>query len=224
MSYILDALKKAEQEREIGRVPGIVSGHEQVGRRSVNRWLWLVGVLAVNAIVLAIVLWPQSDTSAIAPVAAVVAPPAPEPTKQRSRAPVITVVQPVVEAKPVRPAPARESKPPAALRPLPPLAEPLQATSVEVPVARATAVAALSPNNNLPVWPQVSSQLFQQINSGLHLDVHVYSELPDQRFVLINMQKYNEGEQLQEGPVVDEITPEDVILSFRGQRFRVQSQ
>jgi general secretion pathway protein B len=79
-----------------------------------------------------------------------------------------------------------------------------------------------SRNNNLPVWPQVSSQLFQQINSGLRLDVHVYSKLPEERFVLINMQRYREGEQLQEGPVVDEITPSEVILSFRGQRFRVQ--
>jgi general secretion pathway protein B len=66
--------------------------------------------------------------------------------------------------------------------------------------------------------------LFRQINSELRLDVHVYSEQPQERFVLINMMKYGEGDQLQEGPVVDAITTDGVILSFHGQRFQLRSQ
>lgn len=224
MSYILDALKKAEQEREIGQVPSIASGHEQAAHSGTNRWLWVVaGVLVVNVFVLVIALWPQPDTKPVVvvpPVAAVTPPaprpivPVPPPVPQR-RAPAVPVAPPVVTARPVETAPGTSTRPMTALRPLPPLSGP--------PPVTAAAVASI-PANNLPVWPQVSGSLFQQINSSLHLDVHVYSDSPGERFVLINMRKYNEGEQLQEGLVVDAITPEDVILSFRGERFRVQPE
>jgi general secretion pathway protein B len=62
------------------------------------------------------------------------------------------------------------------------------------------------------------------LNGSLRLDVHVFSEQPAERFVFVNMQKYREGERLQEGPQLDEITPDGVILSLGGQRFRVQAQ
>ena len=238
MSYILEALKKVEQERAIGQVPGIASSHEQDNRTGFSRWLWVViGALVINAVLLGIALWPQPDTRTITEQAEYrpevqpsVAPVPLAPAPQRN-APVSRSIQP---AAPVKPIAKSAVEPPVALRPLPPLPETPPVAKPEVPVAPAAQTASLAAprpvavtvpaNNNLPVWPQISSQLFQQINSSLHLDVHVYSELPEQRFVLINMRKYNEGGQLQEGPVVDEITPSDVILSFRGQRFRVQSQ
>ncbi len=237
MSYILEALKKVEQERAIGQVPGIASGHEQAHRTGFNRWLWVViGVLALNALLLVVVLWPRPDirtdhrpvgylSDAITPEIPDSSVPTPQPG-----APATNAVKPVLPAKTVM---TGKNKPPAALRPLPALPEPAPAADVKAPLtgfsvpditAKSRTAGPVPPNNNLPVWPQVSSQLFQQINSGLHLDVHVYSELPQDRFVLINMQKYHEGEQLQEGPLVDEITLNDVILSYRGQRFRVQSQ
>jgi general secretion pathway protein B len=76
----------------------------------------------------------------------------------------------------------------------------------------------------LPVWPQIPTQLFEQLNGSLRLDVHVFSDQPQKSFVLINMKKYKQGEKLQEGPQLDEITSEGVILSFHGQRFRVQAK
>ncbi len=235
MSYILDALKKAEQEREIGRVPGIVSGHEQAGGRGISRWVWgVAGVLIINAIVLAIVLWPRPDPRlVVAPAVAAVVPPVAQqkpvitplaPPTPKYRAPVVPVAPPVASGKLVKPAPYSENRPPVALRPLPPLAEPAPVVVEQVPLVSVAESELVPRNDNLPVWPQVSGSLFQEINTTLHLDVHVYSDLPGQRFVLINMQKYNEGEQLQEGPIVDEITQKDVILSFHGQRFRVQQE
>jgi general secretion pathway protein B len=53
----------------------------------------------------------------------------------------------------------------------------------------------------------------------LHLDIHVYSEVPKDRFVFINMSKLREGSQLAEGPVVAEITPDGVVLGHQGQYF-----
>jgi len=54
---------------------------------------------------------------------------------------------------------------------------------------------------------------------NLHLDIHVYSTKPEERFVFINMVRHREKSRLAEGPVVQEITPEGVILDYSGTRF-----
>ncbi len=251
MSYILDALKKAEHQREIGNVPGIGSTHESAGIAGARRWVWiLLAVLLLNAVLLALILWPESASksrpaSASAPAEIAtrrqVSPPPPPEHEFEWRE---GVDQPV---RPQQPRVSRDaseviSPPPVPLtplRPLPPLSEPVDSAAPKVTeftdpvvaerqmagtVPAAAAVTASAGDDNLPVWPQVSDQLFREINSDLHLDVHVYSDQPQERFVLINMRKLHEQEQLQEGPVLDAITPDGVILSFRGQRFRMQSQ
>jgi general secretion pathway protein B len=53
----------------------------------------------------------------------------------------------------------------------------------------------------------------------LHLDIHVYSEQPSERFVFVNMNKYREQARLEEGPVVKEIVPEGVVLEHVGNDF-----
>ncbi len=58
----------------------------------------------------------------------------------------------------------------------------------------------------------------------MRLDIHVYSDKPDQRFVFVNMRKYREGDQLQEGPVLNEITPTGVVLSHEGNRFTLERE
>ena len=53
----------------------------------------------------------------------------------------------------------------------------------------------------------------------LHLDIHVYSATPAERFVFINMSRYRENATLDEGPKVQEITPDGVMLEHQGMRF-----
>ncbi|MGH8222428.1 MAG: general secretion pathway protein GspB, partial [Woeseiaceae bacterium] len=53
----------------------------------------------------------------------------------------------------------------------------------------------------------------------LHLDIHVYSATPAERFVFVNMNKYRENATLAEGPLLREITPDGVILDYRGTTF-----
>ncbi|MGH8282214.1 MAG: general secretion pathway protein GspB, partial [Gammaproteobacteria bacterium] len=60
---------------------------------------------------------------------------------------------------------------------------------------------------------------FQQSLPPLHLDVHSYAQKPSDRFVIINMQRYQAGDTLKEGPKVIRIVPEGVILDYNGQRF-----
>ena len=60
--------------------------------------------------------------------------------------------------------------------------------------------------NGLPVPP-------------LTLELHVYSPTPADRFVRVNSASYREGDTLSDGPRVDTITEEGVILNFLGQDF-----
>ena len=53
----------------------------------------------------------------------------------------------------------------------------------------------------------------------LHLDIHVYSDVPKERFVFINMTKLRQGDRLDEGPVVKSITPDGVVLDYQGTSF-----
>jgi general secretion pathway protein B len=67
---------------------------------------------------------------------------------------------------------------------------------------------------NLPDYSRVSAGM-----PPLRLDLHSYSEQPQQRYALINMHKVQEGDTLPEGPRVLHILPDGVVLSYQGTEF-----
>ncbi|GMQ83384.1 MAG: hypothetical protein BMS9Abin06_0118 [Gammaproteobacteria bacterium] len=233
MSYILEALKKAELQRDIGQVPGIGSEHEKPPYSVTGKWVWLVvAFLVLGLLLLTWLLWfdsgrdagsrynqasPQLDlviqepAQVSAPTPAPSSPPVVPPARRAAPDTPLSAAVPVVTEPVPMPAPVVESSVPAGL-----VTE--QAQDIQPVEGTATDI------NSLPVWPQIPGHLFQLLRGGIRLDVHVYSDLPQDRFVLINLQKYRAGEQLQEGPLLDEITREGVILSFQGQQFRVRAQ
>src|SRR5215475_5491931 len=92
MSYILDALKKAERDRHIAQVPTLATVHRPPAPAPTYRWVWVVApIVVLNLAALAWFLWPATTPSpepavvAVAP-AATPAPPtaAVEPPSQTS--------------------------------------------------------------------------------------------------------------------------------------------
>ena len=53
----------------------------------------------------------------------------------------------------------------------------------------------------------------------LRLDLHVYAARAQDRFVMINMHRMHEGDELPGGVRVDTITPEGAVVSYNGSRF-----
>lgn len=53
----------------------------------------------------------------------------------------------------------------------------------------------------------------------MHIDLHVYSNNPAERFVFINMSEYREQDTTEEGPRLQRITPEGALLEYRGSTF-----
>ena len=87
------------------------------------------------------------------------------------------------------------------------------------PAAERTPAPAPAPAaDNLPTADEVTARGGLP---ALHLDLHVYASAPQQRFIFVNSRKYREGDALQEGPVVEQITAAGAVLSYRGARFKL---
>jgi len=206
MSFILDALRKSETDRqqqssaELGGVPTSPQSP------SVPRWLWFVGLLlAINLMVL-IGLLLRPDTSA------------PQQTLASSgnAAALPATGDPPRPSFEERVASARENPPD---EQLPPVIEAKESTRNFVkPDLISQDPSTVAASDLYPTLQEV--RVRGAINlPDLHLDIHVFSPNPDDRFVFVNMSKLREGSTLAEGPVVTEITPGGVVLRHEGQTF-----
>ncbi|NGP52565.1 general secretion pathway protein GspB [Thioalkalivibrio sp. XN8] len=228
MSLILDALRKSEhqRQREAGPALAVVPESPPVQRRP--RWMpALVALLALNVVVLALVLLRDSgpaptEPARPAPAAATPARPAPAAAdRETERRPV---------ALPARP-PTSEVRPLTTELPTAPVrsatgsgtggaaaSAPQQAGAPAAAAPPADAGARAEADAQLPRFADLVVR--GELNvPHMHLDIHVYSGDPAQRFVFINMKRYNEGEATAEGPRVERIVPGGVVMDHRGQRF-----
>ncbi len=197
MSFILDALKKSETERQQSGGAEFASVPVASGAPPAPRWLWILGaLLAVNvAALLGLLLRPDPEPTSVPALADVAAPP-----------PDATTVPSFAE----RVAAAKDNRPS--------VPEP---TTTEPPLAapeRAPKPAARPEGTPVPTFAALRASGELQI-ADLHLDIHVYSGEPRERFVFVNMAKHREGSTLAEGPVVREITHDGVILEHQGSVF-----
>jgi hypothetical protein len=53
----------------------------------------------------------------------------------------------------------------------------------------------------------------------MKLQMVVYSEVPTQRLIFIDNQKYVEGSSIDGKVIVESITPEGAVLNYQGKRF-----
>ena len=215
MSFILDALKKSEIERQRQSVPGLMDTRYKERRTGLPVWaVALCALLVINLLALTFVLWnksapaphaaPPADSAArSAPAAAGAAPTPAEHFSPLDPSPVYAPEIPVsAAAGPVKPVTH------AARRPDPVLAnDDTQAEDQEV----------------LPSINELNLTGAQALPE-LHLDVHVYATRPADRFVYINMRKYHEGAALQEGPTIERIRRDGVVLNYQGVKFILPRQ
>ncbi len=209
MSFILDALKKSEndrQEHSSAEFASVPSGSTSSGP---PRWLWvLVALLAINVVVLLGLLL-RDDTQAVIADAVDIPPSSAVPVAQPETQSQSTFADRIEEARERQPATVATAKPE-------PEAQPVQQSA-----QRTESPAASEPGFTLAAMPtadELRANGTLQM-AELHLDIHVYSESPEDRFVFINMVRHKESSRLAEGPVVREITPEGVILDYLGTEF-----
>ena len=215
MSFILDALKKSESDRQRQNSPDNAFVPTAPDESSSSRWLLIVSILlAINVLVLLFVfLKPLATNNEPTPV---VAENDQESPSDEGASFQDLVANARLEQTPARPPPATEALPQQYQNESAPAAASIDAATqtFDPPTTRGTVYKTL---NEVRVDGSVHLP-------DLHLDIHVYSENPGDRFVFINMDKYTEKGILSEGPTVFEIVPEGVILDHLGTRFLLPRQ
>ena len=200
MSFILDALKKSESERQRQSGPALFEVKVAPRRTRLPLWaLALALLLAVNLAILAWMLLRHPAAHADAALDATSSHPTAAPVPASAvNAPAPLAAQPNSSADEQNP----EDLAPAAEPPAAPLSS---------HVRRGTA-------DGVPLYQDWAASGGASLPQ-LRLDLHVYAARPEERFVMINMHKLREGDSLPEGVHVDSITPEGVVLSYRGAHF-----
>ncbi|MEO8058242.1 MAG: general secretion pathway protein GspB [Burkholderiales bacterium] len=234
MSYILDALRRADAERERGSVPGIHARPAMLGEadieapRSGRPGLW--AGLAFVLVLLAVLGWWLLGHDSSPPTPA----PPPAPAQVLAPAPVLAEPAPVSPAPalalaPVAAAPLVAAAPPAPVPPAPRAPERERPTKAKVEVAKPdkpTPGAASKPALPAANEPRVYalSELPDEIRRELPtlaVGGAMYSQNPANRMLIVNGQTFHEGDKLAPNLSLAQIRLKSAVLEYKGYRYGI---
>ncbi|MBS1197738.1 MAG: hypothetical protein H6R18_1523 [Proteobacteria bacterium] len=209
MSYILDALRKSDQQRQHGVAPTLSSAPiiSPTSAYTQEKTAWLpIGLLSIALIGTGVTIgwlrpW-QQDEAAPAPAAISAKPAITAPVPAIAPA---TVVQTTAKAEPAAPKVAGSETVKTGDRPR--FSEENRGRSPVLVPPIPSPISKPQPPSQ-PELPNVS------------ITVHAYSANPRERIAGINRRLLHEGDEVAPGLKLEQITEDGVILSFRGRRFR----
>ena len=222
MSYILDALKKAEADRDPdARASLAMAQHDR--RR--NRWLAYAAVIALiaNAAILLWLFMPEPEPASSLPPAPSPQHPAATPMEQ-TRLPAETTprqgqspVEPRPSSEPVRQTPVNAA--PAVSEPIQPpvrntmAAESATGETIIGPGSVATLAAEPMPVSSLPAEQR-------RRFPDLEFSTHIYADDADLRAIVVNGTRLEEGDRL-ENLRLEEITEDGAVFRFENRLVSV---
>ncbi len=242
MSYILNALRKSEQERQ-AQQPVTVTDRILVNQpppRHKTSKLIIVLIIS-NLMAAAAFFWFVNKESA---------PPLPVDTKKMAvteKVPVKPADRPPVNMN-VSPKPVLKKSEPVSKKVIPqeqPITKPLaDKKPVLAPLKPEEIIPELAPNSiaEIPVEPlkmvekpaeaatdnkgiPYLSELdpeFRRTVPELKINVFVYSEQPSDRFVMIDMVKYTVGDRIKESFTLKEIRSDSLVVAYNNHIFRIK--
>lgn len=243
MSYILDALKKSEQERSRGEIPDIKSIHKDAFVRPEQKtkvWPYvLAAVLLLNVgVIYVYVFKPHSPVITSAeptpspvaqakreetPVYNSVSKRDPSPTKSDA----VSVPENITARQNPKVVSRNNANEPSKKSNVVFAKQPLSITATELnQVKKSQGI----PSGNVKfenagiIFPasELSTELQKQI-PAISFEGHVYSSVVQQRSVMINGQKMREGQNVTNELVLENITPEGAVFSLRGHPFKLNA-
>ncbi|MEX0603914.1 MAG: general secretion pathway protein GspB [Marinobacter sp.] len=239
MSYILDALRKSEDERRQGRVPDLGQQVQLIHRpkkKAIPVTAWVGIGLILNACILAAIFWPGIGLMSLGVSLS---------SDKKSSEPASINGDEFVPAPVLDPASVQPDKEPQVLQPVAAGSEESIDSDVNSPSPELVNESEERPTLIVPSWNApledypgsagrderfASSERvphlvelpmsFQRRIPNLIFSSHIYASDPAARRVMINDNYLRPGERFA-GIRVDRITAEGVELSLDGQRFRV---
>ena len=197
MSYILDALKKAERDRGLARVPTVMTVHELREARRSRLWVVAAGmVVCAAAVIVSFLLYPKPRVQTPAPARASVEPAGkPSPAPEIAPEPPMPVKSVSKARTPKVRAAASEAVEPKTVTPAAPVTHTV--TAAAAPVAA----------------PAAKTQPLKEAAEKMSISILVYEENKADRLVFINGTKYVEGDYVDGTYLLKSITPDGVILA-----------
>lgn len=221
MSFILDALKKAESERNRHIAPVLMDARVAPPRRGLPGWALLLGaVLVVNLGVLAWLLWRAPAAGALTAGAGAASAPAGASGPAVSQAPLPTPMPGPSQAPPPQSGTGMSQAPSP-----PPATATATTPMIAQPAPQPAAPSRLPPQSmgDLDSVPSLHALRAAGIAlPDLQLNLHVYDPAPAHRSVLLNGNRLREGEYTPDGVKVERITPTGVVLEAAGRRFGIE--
>ncbi len=233
MSYILDALKKSEQERQRGTVPDLLRVQEEVLQLPKRPSRWRYAGIAAMVVVAGVSVWMLLPSMTGGPA---VTPLTPQQSPERmatlgqerdtpASVPAASVAgtrsgEPRLPAAAVRGGPVRERREPVDGMPVSGRTEPAPVSQDPVKPGLPVRQAVLPPADPDRIYnfKELPAALQKELPS-FALSAFMYSSNPELRMVRINAQMMREGQELTAGIRLQEITTDGVILASQGYRF-----
>lgn len=221
MSYILDALKKSEQERGHGNIPDVQTVHtSSLNYRSEKKAYWpyiLIAAVLLNLLAIVYFIVDKDQPAEIA-----------DTSQQKNVVAHVTpedrpVVEKITETENVTTISSDDTKKKALEKPSP---EPEEKTiAIKKQAASKTEKTAASPEKHTTNQPAPIIDFYDLPESIKHdlpsivISAHVYSTNPMQRSIVINNNFLEEGEYVLDGLILYEITPDGAIFNYQGTLF-----
>ncbi|HYD80824.1 MAG TPA: general secretion pathway protein GspB [Paucimonas sp.] len=230
MSYILDALKKAEAERRQDKAPGLDAQPlplPAAPRHTAARLQlpYLLGIAAGAALLFAAAWYKPWQAGTVAVPAAPQSLPAPAPAAA-VQAPAAAPPPPMEMPPPPRQASVQKSAPPAAANraasaPAPGRQERAQSRRpAESPARPPAPVSSATTAENLPTLRELPESIQRELPE-LQVGGYLYADKAADRSVLINKRLLHEGDEVAPGVTLERMQPNGMILRYREHRFRI---
>lgn len=222
MSSILDALKKSERQRSLGRDLVFRNASRNAAPRLTGFAIAVLLALAILAVAIGALLFSLREPASPVALSSVetATPPADNDANSTQES-----GDAAVASAPAAPADAVRSMDstthsgsktaPALPKPVPPkLEKSVDAPHSPVQTRPAQAGGAIPWLSSLP-------QTLRSSLPPLAVNIHVYSPDESRRILYINNRPVKQGERIEGGVVVEEIVHDGVVLQYRGQRFKL---
>jgi general secretion pathway protein B len=222
MSSILDALKKSERQRSLGRDLIFRNASHDATPRLTGFAVAVLFALVLLVVAIGALLFSLREPEL--PVALLPAekstPPADNPTSTKQGSGDAKVA--VAPAAPADAVPGVDSTTHSGSQTAPALSKPVSPKLekfVDAPPSPVQARPAQG-SGSIP-WISDLPNGFRNSLPPLAVNIHVYSPDRTKRILYINNHPVKQGDQIEGGVIIEEIVHDGVVLQYRGQRFKL---
>lgn len=239
MSYILNALRKSEQERlarQADAVTGKILDNQPQPRHKTNKFIILL--IISNLIVVFFLFWNvqrkadvplpaenlktkatakiQANREQIQPIKTA---PLSPPSLIKKIEPAAPSIAKLAASKKTPAAPLPSANPVEKKNPAP--AQIKTKTAQKSSVTAKAAPAEAPEDKTIPFLSELPSE-FRNTVPELKINVFVYSKQPAERFVMIDMVKYTVGQRIKDSIALKEIRSDSLVVEYNDRIFRIK--